>query len=38
MTSPTTATLPAQKGLLAALNKPAKIKEFSKKDLAACRI
>jgi type II secretory pathway component PulF len=33
MTSPTTATLPAQKGLLAALNKPAKIKEFSKKDL-----
>ena len=41
MTSPTTAAtaqgkaaaVPAQKGLLAALNKPGKIKEFSKKDL-----
>ena len=41
MTSPTTAAtaqgkaaaVPAQKGLLAALNKPGKIKELSKKDL-----
>ncbi len=39
MTSPTTAapgkvaTAPAPKGILAALNKPGKIKEFSKKDL-----